>query len=101
MMTLGAGALALPLARLATGRGCRVALSTGWVIGGVGGTVAVPGALLGWFPLLLLGLLLFGSGNAANLQARYAATDLAPTATRARSRSSSGRPPSARYSART
>ncbi|WP_368074332.1 MFS transporter [Arthrobacter sp. 24S4-2] len=36
------------------------------------------------FPLLLLGLMLLGAGSAVNLQARFAATDLARPGTRAR-----------------
>jgi len=39
---------------------------------------------VGSFVLFLLGMVVFGSGSATNLQMRFAATDLAPPSTRAR-----------------
>lgn len=41
-------------------------------------------AITGWYALLILGMIGVGSGNAANLAARYAAADLAPDVGRAR-----------------
>jgi MFS family permease len=82
--TLGAASAAVPLARLAMGRGRRVALSTGWLVSAAGASLAVLAAVVRSFPLLLAGLVLLGVGNASNLQARFAATDLADPAGRAR-----------------
>ncbi|WP_432394584.1 MFS transporter [Pseudarthrobacter sp. L19] len=84
MSTLGAALAAIPLSRLALARGRRVSLSTGALIACLGAATAISSAALGIFPLLLLGLMLLGSGSAVNLQARFAATDLATTGTRAR-----------------
>lgn len=84
MSTLGAAFAAIPLARLALARGRRVSLSTGALIASAGAVTAISSAALGIFPLLLLGLMLLGSGSAVNLQARFAATDLAPARSRAR-----------------
>lgn len=84
MSTLGAALAAIPLARLARARGRRVSLSTGAFIAGAGAVIAISSAALAIFPLLLLGLMLLGSGSAVNLQARFAATDLARPGSRAR-----------------
>ncbi len=83
--TLGAAAVAVPLARLAVARGRRVALSTGWLVASAGAALAVVAASVRSFALLLVGLVLLGVGSASNLQARFAATDLAPPRIRARS----------------
>lgn len=84
MSTLGAALAAVPLARLAQARGRRVSLSTGALIAGTGAVTAITSAAIGVFPLLLLGLMLLGSGSAVNLQARFAATDLSRPASRGR-----------------
>ena len=84
MSTLGAATVAVPLARLAQARGRRVSLSTGVLVAGVGAALAIASAAARSFPLLLLALLLLGSASAANLQARFAATDLAGSGTRGR-----------------
>ncbi|GAA4968465.1 MFS transporter [Yinghuangia aomiensis] len=84
-ITLGAGLFALPLARVADVRGRRMALSLGWSAATVGALGVILAAVLGWFPLLLAALVVFGAGSAANLQSRYAAADLADDRTRARS----------------
>ena len=83
--TVGAAAAAVPLARLAVARGRRVALALGWAVAAVGAWTAVLAAVVRSFPLFLLGLVLLGVGSASNLQARFAATDLAEPTTRARS----------------
>ncbi|QCB97467.1 MFS transporter [Arthrobacter sp. PAMC25564] len=84
MSTLGAAVAAVPLARLAVARGRRMSLSTGALIAGTGAVIAITSASVSVFPLLLLGLMLLGAGSAVNLQARFAATDLARPGTRAR-----------------
>lgn len=81
---LGAALLAVPLARLAERLGRRTALSTGLLLAVAGSGLVVIAALLGSFPLLLLGTALFGGGTASGLQARYAATDGLPPERRGR-----------------
>lgn len=76
-VTLGAAACAIPLARLAARVGRRRALTLGNLFALVGIAVVILAASLRIFPLLLVGILLIGAGNAGNLQSRFAATDLA------------------------
>ncbi|MEU7040075.1 MFS transporter [Streptomyces varsoviensis] len=85
MTTLGAALLSVPLAALSRARGRRTGLGVGWLVAAAGALTVLAAARLGWFPLMLAGMLLVGSGTAANLQSRYAAADLATSATRARS----------------
>ncbi|MEU8759063.1 MFS transporter [Streptomyces sp. NPDC048659] len=81
----GPALLAMPLASLMTRRGRRAGLVLAYLVGAVGAGVAVLGAVLGSFPVLLLGLVGFGAGSSANLAARFAAADLAEPDRRARS----------------
>lgn len=83
-VTLGASFCAIPLARLAARRGRRVALTLGNLLALVGIVVVITAAALRVFPLLLVGVILIGAGNAGNLQSRFAATDLAVSGRRAR-----------------
>ncbi len=83
-VTLGAALTAIPLARLAARRGRRLALTTGNIAALTGIAVVIAAAASRAFPLLLVGIALIGAGNAATLQSRFAATDLAPTARRGR-----------------
>lgn len=76
-VTLGAALCAIPLARLAARVGRRRALTLGNLFALVGIAVVILAASLRVFPLLLLGILMIGAGNAGNLQSRFAATDLA------------------------
>ncbi|KJL18531.1 Major Facilitator Superfamily protein [Microbacterium oxydans] len=76
-VTLGAAACAIPLARLAARLGRRRALTLGNLFALVGIAVVILAAALRIFPLLLVGILMIGAGNAGNLQSRFAATDLA------------------------
>lgn len=82
---LGTAIAAFLLARLMSRRGRRVGLVTGYLLGAAGAVTAVVAGVLGSMPLLLAGAVLLGSTSAANSGARYAATDLAPVRTRARS----------------
>lgn len=77
MSTLGAALIAVPLARTAVARGRRVALALGSIVAALGAVLATAAAAIGSFPVLLVGLALAGAGSATNLQARFAATDLA------------------------
>ena len=84
---LGAAIAAVPLVAVATRWGRRWALTLGYTLAVVGGALVVVAATLGSLVLLLLGLGLFGVAQATNLQTRYAASELAPAATRARTMS--------------
>ena len=83
LSVLGAAVLAVPLARLATRRGRRVSLTTGYVIAATGATVVLVAARLDRLPLVLLGLVGFGAAQATNLQSRYAASELSTAQRRA------------------
>ncbi len=84
MSTLGAALVAVPLARLAQSRGRRRSLATGALVAGCGAALAITAVRVDSFALLLLALMMLGAGSAANLQARFAATDLSSTRFRAR-----------------
>ncbi|WP_334147550.1 MFS transporter [Microbacterium sp.] len=83
-VTLGAALCAIPLARLAARLGRRRALTLGNLFALLGIAVVILAASLRLFPLLLVGILMIGAGNAGNLQSRFAATDLAAPAHRGR-----------------
>lgn len=83
-VTLGAALCAIPLARLAARLGRRRALTLGNLFALVGIAVVILAASLRLFPLLLVGILMIGAGNAGNLQSRFAATDLAAPVHRGR-----------------
>ena len=82
---LGAAVASFLLARLMARRGRRVGQVTGLLLGASGAGLAVVAGVVESMPLLLLGTAMLGCSSAANLAARYAATDLAPVRTRARS----------------
>ncbi|MGW2228757.1 MFS transporter [Streptomyces formicae] len=73
----GTALLSLPLAALMTSRGRRPGLVLAYLIGALGAGLVVLASVVGNFPLLLLGMAAFGAGSSANLQARFAAADLA------------------------
>ncbi|MDI3241866.1 MFS transporter [Arthrobacter sp. AL08] len=83
-MTLGAAAAALPLAGLAGRRGRRGSLVTGLLAAMAGALLVIVSTVTGSFPVLLLAAALLGLGTAANLQARFAAVDLAAPERRGR-----------------
>ncbi|WP_234332113.1 MFS transporter [Streptomyces sp. NRRL S-87] len=80
----GTALLSLPLAALMTARGRRPGLVLAYLIGAVGGALVVLAAAIGSFPLMLVGMAGFGAASSANLQARFAAADLAEPDRRAR-----------------
>lgn len=84
-MTLAAAVAALPLAGLAGRRGRRAALLTGLLSAMTGALLVILATVSTVFPVLLLGAALLGLGTAANLQARFAAVDLAEPGHRGRS----------------
>ena len=82
--TLGTAVIASPLAGLASNKGRRPALWTGYVLGAVGAGLAAIAGQVGVFWLLLIGMTIFGGGQAAGLQSRFAAADLATPQRQAR-----------------
>ncbi|MER5944459.1 MFS transporter [Streptomyces sp. NPDC001904] len=80
----GTAVLSVPLASLMNARGRRAGLVLAYLIGVAGAALTVVAAVAGSFPLLLVGLAGFGAASSANLQARYAAADLAAPDRRAR-----------------
>ena len=81
---LGAAALALPLARLTSRGGRRLALSVGLIAGVIGSLLAIFGGSRENIYLMLTGTFLVGSASAAGYQARFAAIDLATNEKRAK-----------------
>jgi len=81
--TLGAAVAAIPLAAFMRRRGRRPGLALAFGIGAVGALVAATGGQARWFWLFIVGMVLFGSGQSATLQTRYAAADLATVDERA------------------
>ena len=81
---LGGAVAALPMSRVMAAHGRRPGLVGGYLAALLGAVLMAAGA--GWdsFPLVLAGALLLGAGTATNLQARYAAADLADDRHRAR-----------------
>ena len=81
---VGAALFAIPATAIVDSHGRRPSLATGYIVAAIGATIIVVAAARGSIPLLFGGFLLFGAATAANLQARYAAVDLAPAALRGR-----------------
>lgn len=86
-VTMGTAVTSQVLSRIMTGRTRRLGLQTGYLLAIVGGCTAGAGAEIRSLPLFLVGLFLFGNGQASNLLSRFAATDLAKPHERARAMS--------------
>ena len=84
VMTLGAALAALPLASLADRRGRRMGQVADLSAALAGTVLMVLAVVTGIFALLVLGAAGIGVGTAANLQARFAAVDLADAEHRGR-----------------
>ncbi len=76
-VTTGTAFMSQMLSRLMQRRGRRQGLQLGYGLAVVGGLIAAVGAQHQWLAVFLIGLFIYGNGQAANLLARYAATDLA------------------------
>lgn len=76
-VTTGTAIMSQVLARMMAFGGRRLGLQTGYLLAALGCVIAVLGVEWSSLPLFLSGLFFFGNGQAANLLARYAATDLA------------------------
>ena len=86
-VTTGTAFMSQGLSRLMYRRGRRAGLQLGYGLAVVGGLIAAVGAQREWLAVFLVGLFLYGNGQAANLLARYAATDLAEPDERSRAMS--------------
>ncbi|MBI3088817.1 MAG: MFS transporter [Candidatus Colwellbacteria bacterium] len=84
LFTLGAAAAAKFVGNLCQKFGRRAGLSIGYSTGAIGAAGIVLAAILNNLPLLFIALILYGSGMATNLQARYAGADLAEPKRRGR-----------------
>jgi MFS family permease len=82
--TIGAALLAVPVSRLMSRHGRRPGLVLAYALGMAGATLIVLAAAERQVALLFAGMLAFGGGSAANLQARYSAVDLSSPDRRAR-----------------
>ena len=83
-MQVGSVFATVPLARRMARLGRRRGMVAGWSIGAVGAALAFVAAVADFYPLLVVGILGVGAGNATNFAARFAAADLAPEDRRAR-----------------
>ena len=77
-LVVGAALFAIPATSIVQHYGRRPSLAIGYLVATVGAMLVVLAAMRSSVPLLFVGFFLFGGASAANLQARYAATDLAP-----------------------
>jgi MFS family permease len=83
-VTTGTAFASQVLSRRMRRAGRRPGLQIGYAGALLGALVAGVGVELGWLPLFLIGLFVFGNGQASNLLARYAAADLAEPEQRSR-----------------
>ncbi|MEY4176025.1 MAG: hypothetical protein RI900_3190, partial [Actinomycetota bacterium] len=81
--TLGSAFLAVPLSAFMRRRGRRPGLVFAFTLGAVGAAITGFGGQHRWFALFLVGMVFFGGAQAATLQGRYVAADLAPDDRRA------------------
>ncbi len=75
--TFGSAVAALLVGRVTQRWGRRTGLAGGFLLGAVGAAGVVLAATADNVPLLFAAMIVYGSGTATNLQARYAGTDLA------------------------
>ncbi|MDV6300584.1 MFS transporter [Dietzia maris] len=85
LFTGGSALAAIAVGKLSQARGRRPGLAAGFAVGALGAVGIVAATALESLPLLFASFVIYGSGTATNLQARYAGADLATDATRARS----------------
>jgi MFS family permease len=76
LSTLGAAAVAMPLANLAYQRGRRIALASGAFLAILGAILMIVATYTRLFPVEIVALFLLGAGSAVSLQARFAAADI-------------------------
>lgn len=74
---IGGALLAIPIVHVTNAHGRRYGLTFAYLVGMLGAAGIVAALYLEWAPLAFAGMFCFGGGTAANLQARFAAVDLA------------------------
>jgi MFS family permease len=84
-VVFGAAAGAVALSWLMVRRGRRVGLAAGYTVSVVGALIATAAVIVASLPVLLVGTVLIGFGNASNQLSRYTAADLVPPDRRASS----------------
>ncbi|MGF7029109.1 MFS family permease [Paenibacillus mucilaginosus] len=84
LLTFGSAVASLLIGRFSQRFGRRSGLGWGFIAGGIGAIGVIFSAVISSVPLLFLSLFIYGAGTAANLQARYAGTDLAKPNQRAK-----------------
>lgn len=84
---VGAGLMAIPLARLASRRGRRWSLTVGFGTATIGAVLILVAVISAQFWLYMIAMMMFGSGTATNLQSRYAAMEFSRPGAEARSMS--------------
>jgi MFS family permease len=83
-VVVGAALFAVPATAIVDRLGRRPSLAALYSLAALGAVTIVTAAVRNSIPPLFLGFFLLGGATAANLQARYAAVDLAPAALRGR-----------------
>ena len=84
LFTGGSALAAIAVGKLSQARGRRPGLAAGFAVGALGAVGIVVAAAWESLPLLFAAFVIYGSGTATNLQARYAGADLATPAHRGR-----------------
>jgi len=84
-LSIGQSLAGIPVAAVMARRGRRIGIGYAYLVGSVGATCALLAALTETYLLLVVGMTLCGCGQAGNLAARYAGSDLATDENRARS----------------
>ncbi|PIR84137.1 MFS transporter [Candidatus Kaiserbacteria bacterium CG10_big_fil_rev_8_21_14_0_10_51_14] len=84
LFTLGSALAAVLIGRVSQKSGRRHGLAAGYCVGSLGGAGVLLAVATNNIPLLFVSLFIYGSGTAANFQARYAGADLADPAYRGR-----------------
>ena len=84
LFTGGSALAAVAVGKLSQARGRRPGLAAGFAFGALGAIGIVLATAIESLPLLFLSFVIYGSGTATNLQARYAGADLATPERRGR-----------------
>lgn len=84
-LSIGQSLAGIPIAGLMARRGRRIGIGTAYLVGSIGASCSLLAALTEIYVLLVIGMTLCGCGQAGNLAARYAGSDLATDDNRARS----------------
>ncbi|MFN3601390.1 MAG: MFS transporter [Dietzia sp.] len=84
LFTGGSALAAILVGKLSQARGRRPGLATGFAFGALGAVGIVVATAIESLPLLFVAFVVYGSGTATNLQARYAGADLATPERRGR-----------------